>query len=124
MMLLTGKSRIILPPPGAFGEPAAYSRRQWKRVQHVVNEFWSRWRKEYLINLQERTRWISKRRNFRIGDVVMVKSDDKRNQWPVGRVIKANVDERGNCRTVTIKLINGEVERPITNIVLLEEYEK
>lgn len=124
MMLLTGKSRIVLPPPGAFGEAAAYSRRQWKRVQHVVNEFWSRWRKEYLTNLQERTRWISKRRNFQIGDVVMVKSDDKRNQWPVGRVIKANVDEHGHCRKVTIKLINGEVERPITNIVLLEEYEK
>ncbi|XP_066928731.1 uncharacterized protein [Clytia hemisphaerica] len=124
MMLLTGKSRIVLPPPGAFGDAAAYSRRQWKRVQHVVNEFWSRWRKEYLTNLQERTRWLSKRRNFRIGDIVMVKMDAKRNQWPIGRVTKANVDERGHCRKVTIKLINGEVERPITNIILLEEYEK
>ena len=28
MMLLTGKSKIVLPPPGAFGDAAAYSRRQ------------------------------------------------------------------------------------------------
>ena len=39
MMLLTGKSKIVLPPPGAFGDAAAYSRRRWKRAQHVVNEF-------------------------------------------------------------------------------------
>ena len=25
MMLLTGKSKIVLAPPGAFGDPAAYS---------------------------------------------------------------------------------------------------
>ena len=45
MMLLTRKSKIVLPPPGAFSDAAAYSRRQWKRVQHVVNEFWARWKK-------------------------------------------------------------------------------
>ena len=124
MMLLTGKSKIILPPPGAFGDAAAYSRRQWKRVQHVVDEFWARWKKEYLMNLQERSRWAVKRRNFKIGDIVLVKSDDKRNQWPIGRVIVANVDEKGDCRKVTIKTVNGDIKRSISNVVLLEYYEE
>ena len=91
MMLLTGKSKIVLPPPGAFGEVAIYSRRQWKRVQHLVNEFWSRWKKEYLVHLQERSKWRTKKRNFQVGDVVLVKSEEKRNKWPIGRVEKANI---------------------------------
>ena len=121
MMLLTGKSKIVLAPPGAFGEPAAYSRRQWVRVQHLINEFWSRWKKEYLANLQQRSKWLCKKRNFKVGDVVLVKTEEKRNLWPIGRVIKAPVDENGHCRKVTIKTVSGNFERPISNIVLLEE---
>ena len=121
MMLLTGKSKIVLPPPGAFGDSAAYSRRQWKRVQHAVNEFWTRWQKEFLSKLQERTKWTIKRRNFQVGDIVLLKTDEKRNQWPLGRIIVANTDEHGNCRKVTVKTLYGEFERPISNIVLMEE---
>ena len=121
MMLLTGKSKIVLPPPGAFGDAASYSRRYWKRCQHVVNEFWSRWQKEYLTKLQERTRWTVKRRSFKVGDVVLLKVDERRNRWPLGRIVKSSVDERGDCRKVTVKTINGNVERPITSVVLLEE---
>ncbi|XP_066928825.1 uncharacterized protein [Clytia hemisphaerica] len=122
MMLLTGKSKIVLPPPGAFSDSSAgYSRRQWKRVQHAVNEFWTRWQKEFLTKLQERTKWTSKRRSFQIGDIVLLKTDGKRNQWPLGRIIVANTDEHGDCRKVTVKTLYGEFERPISNVVLLEE---
>ncbi|XP_066917205.1 uncharacterized protein [Clytia hemisphaerica] len=119
MMVLTGKSKIVLPPPGAFSDSSAgYSRRQWKRVQHAVNEFWTRWQKEFLTKLQERTKWTSKRRSFQIGDIVLLKTDGKRNQWPLGRIIVANTDEHGDCRKVTVKNMYGEFERPISNVVL------
>ena len=62
--LLTMKSKIILPPPGAFGDVDLYSRKRWRRVQHMVNEFWTRWRKEYLVTLQERSKWEKKTRNL------------------------------------------------------------
>ena len=46
--LLTMKSKKVLPPPGDFLRPDLYSCRRWRRVQHRVNQFWYRWRKEFL----------------------------------------------------------------------------
>ena len=40
--LLTMKSDVIMPPPGVFNRPDLYSRRRWRRVQHIAGEFWSR----------------------------------------------------------------------------------
>ena len=52
--LLTMKSKILLPPPGVFQKADLYSRKRWRRIQHLSNEFWARWKKEYLQNLQKR----------------------------------------------------------------------
>ena len=49
--LLTMKSRVVMPPPGNFSTPDRYSKKQWRRVQHVANKFWDRWRKEFLLIL-------------------------------------------------------------------------
>ena len=46
--LLTMITKVILPPPGEFQHPDLYSRKQWRRVQFLVNEFWMRWRKGLL----------------------------------------------------------------------------
>ena len=57
--LLTIKSKVIMLPPGEFSRPDIYCRKQWRRVQHLSNEFWSRWRKEFLLSLQKRQKWSS-----------------------------------------------------------------
>ena len=46
--LLTMKTSVVMPPPGEFSKPDAYSKRRWRHVQHIAGEFWSRWRKEFL----------------------------------------------------------------------------
>ena len=43
--LLTLKSKVLLPPPRRLSKADQYSCRRWRRVQHLVNEFWFRWRK-------------------------------------------------------------------------------
>ena len=49
--LLTLKSRVVMPPPGVLTAPDIYCRKHWTRVQHISNEFWSKWRKEVLATL-------------------------------------------------------------------------
>ena len=49
--LLTMKSRVLLPPPGEFQRADLYLVKRWRRVQYIVNQFWSRWRKEFLYTL-------------------------------------------------------------------------
>ena len=43
--LLTMKSKIAMPSPGAFASPNKYCRKHWRRVQHICSKVWNRWRK-------------------------------------------------------------------------------
>ena len=51
MHILTMMSKVVMTPPGVFGTPDLNYRKRWRRVQHISNEFWSRWRKEFLATL-------------------------------------------------------------------------
>ena len=121
--LLTGKTKLILPPPGKFQREDIYCKRRWRRVQHIANEFWSRWNKEYLQSLQARQKWTRQRRNYTEGDIVLLKDDNTcRNKWPMARVIAARRDDQGQVRSVTVQSATGSVlSRPVNKLVLLLE---
>ena len=59
-------------PPGFFQKDEIYSRKRWRQIQYLADIFWRRWTKEYLPSLQERQKWNRPRRNFVIGDIVLV----------------------------------------------------
>jgi len=63
-MLLTMKTRPLGPPPGNFVPPDVYARRCWRHVQYVTEQFWIRWRCEYLQSMQTRTKWEEPKRNI------------------------------------------------------------
>ena len=122
--VLTMKSKVVLPPPGVFEEADLYCRKRWRRVQHLANEFWQRWRKEYLASLQARQKWGKVRRNFCVNDIVLLKDDSAtRNHWPMGRVEKVAADDGGLVRSVQLRVAYSKdlVSRPISKIVLLVE---
>ena len=135
--LLTMKSSIILPPPGKFDKADMYCKRRWRRVQHLTNEFWHRWKREYLHTLQQRQKWSKPKRNLQVGDVVIVKDDNViRSQWRLGRVTEVTASKDGLVRKVRLLIgdasldDNGRrvrpatyLERPIHKLVLLLESE-
>ena len=121
------KSDVIMPPPGVFNRPDLYSRRRWRRVQHIAGEFWFRWRKEFLQSLQARQKWSVSKRNFQVGDVVLLKEDIGRNKCPMARIVRIEPDSQSIVWSVQLKLIdtsNNNIKlfrRPISKIVLLVE---
>ena len=122
--LLTMKSKVVQPPPGVFQKADLYARKRWRRVQHLANEFWDRWRKEVLRSLQKRQKWNVERRNFQVGDLVLIRDDDVvRNHWPRGIVVETFPDSEGLVRTVNLRVANSStiVKRPIAKLVLLME---
>ena len=121
---LTMKTRPVLPPPGAFSKADVYCRRRWKQVQYFANEFWSRWRKEYLASLQTRGKWTKTTRNLRVGDIVIMKDDAPRQQWPMAKVVKTYPDPTdGLVRIVDLQAPSSKsiLKRPIQKLVLLVE---
>lgn len=132
--LLTQKSKVLLSPPGAFQSADLYCRKRWRRVQYLVNEFWTRWRKEYLLSLQPRQKWVSQTRNMKVGDIVIVEDKNTpRNRWQLARISQTIVDHDGRVRKVKINMSStldkrgkrtGPVvclERPIHKLVVLVE---
>ncbi|XP_032418025.1 uncharacterized protein LOC116719582 [Xiphophorus hellerii] len=131
--LLQMKSDSALPPAGKFVREDIYSSKRWRRVQFLVEQFWSRWKREYLQNISIRQKWHVIRRNLKVNDVVIVKEDFlPRNRWQLGRVVETMVDSDGLVRKV--KLRTGEqrsgkdfiskssvIERPVQKLVVLLE---
>ena len=119
------KSKVILPPPGKFMVGDLYSRKHWRRVQHLTNEFWCRWKKEFLHSMQERQKWYRPQRNLKKGDIVIVKDNDTpRNLWKVCCVKEAVQDSDGLVRraklTIGSRNLLSTIERPIHKLVLLQ----
>ena len=65
--VLTMKAQIAYPPPGQFMKEDIYLRKRWRRIQYLAEQFWSRWRKEYLQLLNKRQKWCTSKRNIRCG---------------------------------------------------------
>eukprot|EP00057_Strongylocentrotus_purpuratus_P021507 XP_011675981.1 PREDICTED: uncharacterized protein LOC100893226 isoform X1 [Strongylocentrotus purpuratus] len=131
--LLTMKPKVILPPPGNFQGEDKYSRKWWRRVQYLANEFWLRWRREYLQQLQPRQKWTRTQRDLAIGDVVIAKeTEDVRLQWPLARVAEVFPSQDGRVRKVKLLMADGALDsngkrlkkpcyldRPVHKLVLL-----
>ncbi|XP_055056153.1 uncharacterized protein [Misgurnus anguillicaudatus] len=134
-LLLTMKSSIVLPPPGNFVKEDLYLRKRWRKVQYLANEFWHRWKREYLLSLQQRQKWQKTKRNAKVNDIVILQDDTApRNEWKLAKVANVYPAEDGCVRKVQLLISNSALdeqgkrlskpvylERPIHKTVTLLE---
>ena len=72
------KSDFVMLAPGRFESPHLYILKRWRQVQHIVNEFWSTWHKEFLgILIFERRKWNKSTKKFQFGDIVLLKGEQQ-----------------------------------------------
>lgn len=110
-MLLTMKTKVVLPLPSTFERNYLYSKKRWRRVQYLANEFWSRWKREYLQTLQVRNKWTRTRKNLKVNDDVIVKDHNlPRNSWILGSVIEALPDNDDLVRKVKFIVADSDLD--------------
>jgi len=109
-------------PPGIFVKEDKLLRKEWRKVQYLLDLFWHRWIREYLPELQERKKWQHEEKNVKEGDLVLLAEDGvKRGQWPLGRVERAFPGSDGHVRSALVKTASGKFHRPIVKLCLVEE---
>ena len=107
----------IALPPIVSSDKDCCARNRYMVVQHVVDEFWRRWSKEYTSTLIKRQKWFHNKRNVSLGDIVLVVDDNSaRGQWPIGRIVELCPDRHGLVRSVMVKTQKGCFHRPISKL--------
>ena len=90
-----------------------FSIKDFKESQTLLDHYWSRLLKEFVPELNRRTKWQQANAELKKDDVVWLYKDfTPRGIWPIGRIVKAHVSRDGVARSFDIKTSTGMVQRP------------
>ena len=112
---LIGRPMNQLPEPIICPTTSLHAR--WDITKRLYQQFWKRWRIEYLTSLQRRNKWVNPQPNLQINDVVIVHDNNlPSTQWLLGKVIQLHPGDDGKVRVVQIKTKNGILKRPVQKL--------
>ncbi|XP_039761266.1 uncharacterized protein LOC120634604 [Pararge aegeria] len=114
---LVGRPLTALPTPERLHTNESRLSR-FERLERMRQHFWSRWHKEYLAELQQRTKWqTSKGPALKEGMLVLIKEDAlPPMKWSLGRVIKTHPGSDGVVRVADLRTAKGVVRRAFNRI--------
>nr|CAI5856105.1 unnamed protein product [Callosobruchus analis] len=84
---LVGRELLSVPEYEFTDEPINRLSR-WQLVQQASQRFWNLWRQNYLHTLQQKQRWLSKCRDLKQDELVLIHSNAPPLHWHLGRVTK------------------------------------
>lgn len=116
---LIGDSLISLPEPDLLTIPSNRLS-SWQLISQVRQHFWKRWSLEYLNELNIRQKWNKGSMNPKLGMLVLLKEDNVPcMQWPMARIHQLHPGNDGVVRTVTLKIGDNLLKRPMKKIAIL-----
>ncbi|XP_055691286.1 uncharacterized protein LOC129794555 [Lutzomyia longipalpis] len=117
--LTPGKALTELPNPDLQELPMNRLNR-WQLCQHMVQEFSRRWRTEYLTQLQKRTKWFANLPNLKVGDLVIIHTDNSpSHRWPLAVIQEIHPGKDGRVRVVTVRTAKGVYKRSVNKLCRL-----
>ncbi|XP_062715275.1 uncharacterized protein LOC134291498 [Aedes albopictus] len=116
---LVGSSLQALPDSELLNIPPNRLN-QFQLIQQRIQHFWTRWRREYLNQLQARTKRWKPAVPVEPGKLVVVKDENVPPiRWKMGRIVAVHPGEDDVVRVVTVKTATGEFKRPVEKICIL-----
>lgn len=101
-------------------EPKRTLLERWNLVSQLKHNFWQRWSREYLNELQYRHKWKEPRKEILPGTMVIIKEDNiPVLQWPLGRILNTIKGDDGFVRVCEVKTQKGIFKRPIHRLAPL-----
>lgn len=89
-----------------------------RHLQRLREELRTRFKDEYLTELIQRGR--EKNGGIKVGDVVLVESEERRVKWPLGLVTQIYTGKDGVDRTAKVKTASGFKIRPFQRLYQME----
>lgn len=90
---------------------------KFQLIQKVHQQFWNRWHREYLCELQQRVKWKTNSGDLKINQLVLVKDNNlPPMKWRMGRVMKLITGNDDVNRIAVIKTADGIISRAIVRL--------
>lgn len=122
LSVLTPGHFLTLEPLNSLPEPNLCDVKlgrlsRWQLIQRFQQEFWSRWHREYLHTLIQRSKWTEPSTTIKPDSLVLLKDElQPPLNWQVGRVVSIHPGSDGVTRVVTVKTAKGTFKRPVTKV--------
>ena len=129
--LLFGRNLLLSnPADNELSYPHSNEFIKPSKLQNIINHFWDRWRKEYLVNLREYHRINCNKKNrpsIQLNDVVIIEDERRpRSSWRLAKVenlIESN-DKQIRGAVVRVSKTNKLLSRPVNKLYLVERFYK
>lgn len=113
---LIGRPLTALPSPVLL-DYKEINLQRYERLEKIRQHFWNRWQKEYISELQQRTKWKTNTAKLNIGDLVLLQEDYVSPlNWRLGRVARLFPGPDGISRVADINTTRGCVRRPLVRL--------
>lgn len=121
---LIGEALVRIPDEEDFRGIPVNRLSRWNHLQQMTQYFWERWHEEYVTGLINRSKWRVEQRNFKVGDLVIIREDNVPPlRWKLGKIEEVIEGKDKLVRSVVIRTKTGVVKRPIVKIGLFLENE-
>lgn len=108
---------ILAPPDTNMLDVQTNRLTRWQLIQKMHQQFWTKWRIEYLHRLQHRPKWLEKKTEPKINDLVIIKDENlPPSKWALGRILETHPGTDGITRVVTLKTKDNVIKRPVVKI--------
>lgn len=103
-------------------ETPVHRLKRYQRVEQIRQHFWSRWAKEYVSELQVRTKWTKQTAELKPNALVLIKDNNLPPlKWSMGRVLATYPGKDGISRVADIRTTSGVTRRAYAKICPLIE---
>lgn len=120
---LIGRPLISVPSPNVLD----VNRNRLSRYQYIEQmrqQFWARWRKEFLAELQQRSKWQVDKEGLNINDIVVIKETNvPPMKWRLGRILKLYPGADNVTRVADISTGRGTIRRAVRRLCVLPKTE-
>ncbi|XP_026742765.1 uncharacterized protein LOC113504589 isoform X2 [Trichoplusia ni] len=113
---LIGRSLILLPHPQIERANVNHLQR-FRRIEFLKQHFWARFSQEYIVWLQERTKWRQSSGELKEGTLVVIKDKSLPPLlWLLGRITRTLPGRDGISRVADIRTRKGVIRRAFNTI--------
>ena len=109
---------LVAPPIDPDITERSSIRGKWQKAQFLLKRFWTQWKKEYLLDLQARTKWQDHNTpKAKVGDIVLIMDDNQPPMhWTMGKIDSLITGNDGIPRIANVKTAHGVIQRLVRKL--------